>query len=153
MAKKKKDSKGKSAKPKKDDGAKVPKNMRQAGDLISALVSSPMARELVADTLIAVAGVLAGNRQSREAIADAGAKAASGAKDLGQTATGAVAEVVADAARRILPSAMTGENDGGEGKSASKSGSKSGSKGGSEGTGEVGSGSRKRKEPEQRREH
>ena len=127
---KKKDSKGKSAKPKKDDGAKVPKNMRQAGDLISSIVSSPMARELVADALIAVAGVLAGNRQSREAIAGAGAQAAAGVKDLGQTASGAVAEVVADAARRILPSAVTGENDG-----SSKGGAKSASKGGSEGSG------------------
>ena len=134
---KKKDSKGKS-KAKRNEGAKAPTNMSQAGDLISSIVSSPMARELVADALIAVAGVLAGNRQSREAIAGAGTQAASGAKDLAQTATGAVAEVVADAARRILPSSMAGEG-GGE----AKSGSKTGSKGGSEG----GGGSRKRKEP------
>ena len=127
---KKKDSKGKSAKSKKSEaGAKVPKNMRNAGDLISSIVSSPMARELVADALIAVAGVLAGNRQSREAIAGAGTQAASGAKDLAQTATGAVAEVVADAARRILPSSMAGEG-GGEAEDRPKGGSKSGSKGG-----------------------
>ena len=137
---KKKDSKGKSAKPKKDDGAKVPKNMRQAGDLISSIVSSPMARELVADALIAVAGVLAGNRQSREAIAGAGTQAASGAKDLAQTATGAVAEVVADAARRILPTAMAGEGGGeAEGKSGTKGGSKGGGRRTAGGT-DVGSG-------------
>jgi hypothetical protein len=146
---KKKDSKGKSAKPKKDAGAKMPKNMRNAGDLISSIVSSPMARELVADALIAVAGVLAGNRQSREAIAGAGTQAASGAKDLAQTATGAVAEVVADAARRILPSSMTGENDGGEAKGGSKSGTESSGGGG----GGVIGGNRKRKEPAERREH
>jgi hypothetical protein len=139
---KKKDSKGKSAKSKKNDaGAKPSMNLSQAGDLISSIVSSPMARELVADALIAVAGVLAGNRRSREAIAGAGTQAASGAKDLAQTATGAVAEVVADAARRILPTAMAGE--GGEAKSKSKSEGKSGSKGGGRrtaGGGEVGSG-------------
>ena len=143
---KKKDSKGKSDKSKKNEaGAKTPKNLRQAGDLISALVTSPMAREIVADALIAVAGVLAGNRQSRQAIADTGAQAASGAKDLAQTATGAVAEVVADAARRILPT-VTGEGGGAE------SGAKRGSEGGRS-TGD-GGGARKRKEPsEQRREH
>jgi hypothetical protein len=146
---KKKDSKGKSEKSKKNDaGAKTPKNLRQAGDLISALVTSPMARELVADALIAVAGVLAGNRQSREAIAGAGSQAASGAKDLAQTATGAVAEVVADAARRILPSAM-----GGEGGGEAEGGAKRGSEGGRS-AGDTGGGARKRKEPsEQRREH
>ena len=127
---KKKDSKGKSAKSKKNDaGAKPSMNLSQAGDLISSIVSSPMARELVADALIAVAGVLAGNRQSREAIAGAGTQAASGAKDLAQTATGAVAEVVADAARRILPSA-TGRESGNEAQGGSKGGGKSGSKSG-----------------------
>jgi hypothetical protein len=62
--------------------------------------------------------VLAGNKKTREAVAGAGAQAASGAKELGQTATGAVAEVVADAARRILPSSMSGENDDRQGKRA-----------------------------------
>ena len=91
---KKKASKGKSAKmPKKIGGTKVPKEVRSAGDMLASLVTSPMARELVADALIAVAGVLAGNKKTREAVAGAGAQAASGAKDLGQTATGAVAEV------------------------------------------------------------
>ena len=137
---KKKDSKGKSAKTKKNDGAKASKNMRNAGDLISSIVSSPMARELVADALIAVAGVLAGNRQSREAIAGAGSQAASGAKDLAQTATGAVAEVVADAARRILPTGMAGE--GGEAKGGAEGSGRRGAEGGA-GNG----GPRRRKEP------
>jgi hypothetical protein len=137
---KKKDSKGKSAKAKKNDGAKASKNMRNAGDLISSIVSSPMARELVADALIAVAGVLAGNRQSREAIAGAGSQAASGAKDLAQTATGAVAEVVADAARRILPTGMAGE--GGEAKGGAEGSGRRGAEGGA-GNG----GPRRRKEP------
>src|SRR3954447_22328099 len=100
----KKASKGKSAKmPKKIGGTKVPKEVRSAGDVLASLVTSPMARELVADALIAVAGVLAGNKKTREAVAGAGAQAASGAKEIGQTATGAVAEVVAGAPRRPRP--------------------------------------------------
>jgi hypothetical protein len=141
MAKKK--AKGKSAKmPKKIGDTKLPKNMRNAGDMVASLVSSPMARELVADALIAVAGVLAGNKASR--IAGAGAQAASGAKDLGKTASGAVAEVVADAARRILPSSVTGENDD-EGKDEGKRAAPAAM---------PGNGRRKRKEtPDQRRDH
>ena len=140
---KKKASKGKSAKmPKKIGGTKVPKEMRSAGDMLASLVTSPMARELVADALIAVAGVLAGNKKTREAVAGAGAQAASGAKDIGQTATGAVAEVVAGAARRILPSAMSGENDDRRGKRAG------------EDAAIPGNGRKKRKDtPDQRRDH
>jgi hypothetical protein len=101
-----------------------------------------MARELVADALIAVAGVLAGNKKTREAVAGAGAEAASGAKEIGQTATGAVAEVVAGAARRILPSSMAGENDDRQGKRAG------------EDAAIPGNGRKKRKDtPDQRRDH
>src|SRR3954447_13435268 len=89
----KKASKGKSAKmPKKIGDTKVPKEVRSAGDMLASLVTSPMARELVADALIAVAGVLAGNKKTREAVAGAGAEAASGAKEIGQTAPGPPAE-------------------------------------------------------------
>jgi hypothetical protein len=111
MAKKKdKKDKGKAAKaPKADSGAKLPKSLRESGEMISSIVTSPVARELVADALIAIAGVLVGNKKTREAVTDAGSQAASGAKELGQTATGAVAEVVSEAARRILPSSVTGE--------------------------------------------
>jgi len=117
MAKKKdKKDKGKAAKaPKADSGAKLPKSLRESGEMISSIVTSPVARELVADALIAIAGVLVGNKKTREAVTDAGSQAASSAKELGQTATGAVAEVVSEAARRILPSSVTGE-EGGSGK-------------------------------------
>src|SRR3954462_5368557 len=109
---KKKASKGKSAKmPKKIGGTKVPKEVRSAGDMLASLGTSPMARELVADALIAVAGVLAGNKKTREAVAGAGAEAASGAKDIGRPAPGAGPELAAAPPRRILPSAMSGEND------------------------------------------
>ena len=140
---KKKASKGKSAKmPKKIGGTKVPKEVRSAGDMLASLVTSPMARELVADALIAVAGVLAGNKKTHDAVAGAGAEAASGAKDIGQTATGAVAEVVAGAARRILPSAMSDENDDRQGKRAG------------EDAAIPGNGRKKRKDtPDQRRDH
>jgi hypothetical protein len=116
MAKKdKKAGKNKSAKtPKEVGGVKLPKSLRESGDMLSSLVTSPVARELVADALIAIAGVLVGNKKTRDAASDAGAQAASGAKDLGRTATGAVAEVVTEAARRILPSSITGE-EGGQG--------------------------------------
>jgi hypothetical protein len=123
MAKKKdKKDKGKAAKaPKTDTGAKLPKSLRESGEMISSLVTSPVARELVADALIAIAGVLVGNKKTREAVTDAGSQAASGAKELGQTATGAVAEVVSEAARRILPSSVTGEEGGsGKGEGAAK---------------------------------
>jgi hypothetical protein len=130
MGKKGKKAKDKSATPKQVAGVKVPKAMRKSGDSLASLVTSPFARELVADALIAIAGVLAGNKQARQAVAragsdvaDAGAKAgaaaveagadvASGAKDVAQTATGAVAEVVTEAARRILPASLTGEDSG-----------------------------------------
>ena len=150
MAKKdKKAGKNKSAKtPKEVGGVKLPKSLRESGDMLSSLVTSPVARELVADALIAIAGVLVGNKKTREAASDAGAQAASGAKDLGRTATGAVAEVVTEAARRILPSSVTGEEGGsGKGEGAGKSrgaqngparGAKSSSKGGAGGTGGAG---------------
>lgn len=115
MAKKgKKADKGardeKSKLPKSVAGVKIPKDLRKQGDTLTNLITSPVARELLADALIAVAGVLAGNKRNREAIADTGSHAASGAKDIGQTATGAVAEVVTEAARRILPSSVVGES-------------------------------------------
>ena len=115
MAKKDKkgDKSGKSDKsktPKKVAGVKVPKALRNQGDTIASLITSPVARELLADALIAVAGVLAGNKKTREAVADAGSQAASSAKEMGKTATGAVADVVTEAARRILPSSFTGED-------------------------------------------
>jgi hypothetical protein len=117
MAKKAKKAKAKAALPKKVAGVKVPKEIRNSGSL-AQLVTSPLARELVADALIAVAGVLAGNKRTREAVTGAGAKAGAAAMDAGasakdaaQTATGAVAEVVTEAARRILPSSLTSDEE------------------------------------------
>lgn len=126
MAKKEKakgkEPKSKSALPKKVGGVKVPKQLRKGSDSLSSLITSPLAREVVADALIAIAGALAGSRTARDTVAkagsnvakagaaalDAGADAASATRDATATATGAVAEVVTDAARRILPASLTG---------------------------------------------
>ena len=43
-------------------------------------------------------------------MAGAGASAAVGAKDVAQSAVGAVGSVVAEAARQVLPSSLTGED-------------------------------------------
>lgn len=114
MAKKDK-AKSKPAKtPKSIAGVKLPKEFRMTGDALAGLITSPMVRELAADVLIAVAGAITANRRPKDAaanlagnVADAGKGAASGA----QTATEAVAGVVVEAARRILPSAVTGEGE------------------------------------------
>lgn len=124
-AKDDKGSKDKSALPKKLAGVKVPKQLRQTSDSLSSLISSPLARELVADALIAIAGALAGSKKGRDTVAkagagaakagaavmDAGAGTASAASDAAATATGAVAEIVTDAARRILPTSLVGGDD------------------------------------------
>ena len=112
-----KKAKDKAALPKKVAGVKVPKSLRKNSDSLSSFIASPLAREIVADALIAIAGVLAGNKKTRQTVAkagsaavDAGADAASATRDMATTATGAVAEVVTDAARRILPASLTGED-------------------------------------------
>ncbi|MDF3061971.1 MAG: hypothetical protein K0S06_2080 [Microvirga sp.] len=118
MAKKDKGKSGK-AKRKKIAGMKVPKNLALSGDSLAGLITSPVVRELAADVLIAVAGALATNRSPQRAAqnlaanaSDAGnavADAGRAAGGFAETATGAVAEVVGDAARRILPSSVAGE--------------------------------------------
>ena len=106
--------------PKALGGVKIPKALRNLGSL-DAVLASPLARQILADVLVAAAGAAAAalvkNRPSAGQVADAGvavvdasANAASGTRDLVQTAAGAVAEVVTDAARQILPAALTGED-------------------------------------------
>ena len=119
MAKKDKaKKKDKPAKLKAASGFKLPKALKNLGG-IDQLVASPLAREILADALMAAAAAAAAalvkHRPSAAqvseagvAVVDAGAQAASGGKDLAQTAAGAVAEVVTDAARQILPSALGG---------------------------------------------
>ena len=112
--------KGKGKIPKKIAGVKVPKALRKA--LAGSLVDNPRAREILADVLIAAAGAAAAalvqNRPTGQQIADAGAGAATATRDMAQGAAGAVGEVVAEAARTILPASLV--SDGSEGKGKGK---------------------------------
>jgi hypothetical protein len=110
--------KSKAKLPKTVAGVKVPKVIRTSG-LLDELLNSPLGREILAEAIVAAAGAVASVlmkkrpsadqvAQAGEAIVDTGAEAVSATKDLAQTAVGAVTEVVADAARHILPSALTG---------------------------------------------
>jgi hypothetical protein len=103
--------------PKTIAGVKVPKAVRTSG-LLDEVLNSPLGREILAEALVAAAGAVATVLMKRpsagqvarasETIADTGVEAVSVTKDLAQTAVGAVAEVVADAARHVLPSSLTG---------------------------------------------
>ncbi len=103
--------------PKTIAGVKVPKAVRTSG-LLDELLNSPLGREILAEGIVAAAGAVASVlmkkrpsadqvAQAGETIVDTGAEAASATKDLAQTAVGAVTEVVADAARHILPGSLT----------------------------------------------
>jgi hypothetical protein len=104
--------------PKTIAGVKVPKAVRTSS-LLDELLNSQLGREILAEAVVAAAGatasVLMRKRPSAnqvaeagETIVDAGAEAASATKDLPQTAVGAVAEVIADTARHVLPGSLTG---------------------------------------------
>ena len=103
--------------PKTIAGVTVPKAVRTSG-LLDELLNSPLGREILAEAIVAAAGAVASVlmkkrpsadqvAQAGEAIVDTGAEAVAATRDLAQTAVGAVTEVVADAARHILPSSLT----------------------------------------------
>jgi len=84
----------------------------------TAVVKHALDREILAEAIVAAAGAVASVLMKKrpsadqvalagETIVEMGAEAASATKDLAQTAVGAVTEAVADAARHILPSALT----------------------------------------------
>lgn len=88
------------------------------GSLLNNLVTSPLGREILADVLIAVAAALKKDRpivqrafedgvqkaaQAGATAVGAGADVASATATLAQSAAGALAEIVTDAARDILP--------------------------------------------------
>jgi hypothetical protein len=113
---KKDKSKGKGKVPKTIAGVKVPKALRKG--LVGSMLDNPRTREILADMLLAAAGAAAAalvkHRPSGqqiadagEAVADAGAGAATATRDAVQGAAGAVGEVVAEAARQILPASLT----------------------------------------------
>ena len=104
----------KTAKPKKDKGLNLAKSLGVSGDSLAGIITSPLVRELAADVLIAVAGALSANRSPKAAAENLRANASDagkGAATLAETATGAVAQVVTEAARRILPSAPASEDE------------------------------------------
>lgn len=124
-----KDSKAKksSGKAKKASGAKLPKSIRKSGFM--ELINSNLGREILADALIAAAGAAAAAltrtrpaKQAGAAVADASSQAADTTKDAVQTAAGAVAGVVTEAARHFLPPSLLGEDN--ETEAAGKSSAK-----------------------------
>jgi hypothetical protein len=101
--------------PKKVAGVKVPKAVRKSGSLAN-LFNSQLGREILADALIAAAGAAAaaltrsrGAKDTAQALSDNGSQAASAGADLTGTAVGAVANVVTDAARNLIPANLLGE--------------------------------------------
>jgi hypothetical protein len=89
---------------KKDAGAKLTKAFRNFAP-IKELMNSNLGREVLADVLIAAAGAAAAAlTKSRGPKADAGREAV-------QTAAGAVAGVVTDAARNFLPASLLAEDE------------------------------------------
>jgi hypothetical protein len=116
----KKKDKGKRSK--KAAGLKVPKALRKG--LVGSFLEDPRTREVLADVLMAAAGAAAAalikHRPTGQQVAEAGASAASATRDAVQGAAEAVTETVADAARHILPTSLTGAGEGGEGADAER---------------------------------
>jgi hypothetical protein len=97
--------------PKKVAGMKVPKMVRKS-PVLQALLASEAGRQVLGQALMAgaaaAAGVLAGTKS--DTVADASEKVVRGtkkggsvARDALQSATGAMANVITDAARAVLP--------------------------------------------------
>ena len=90
--------KGKAKLPKQVAGVKVPKRLRKSGKSFAGLFKSPLGREILADALVAAAGAAAAalvrNRPSAAEVKDAG--------------------VVAEAARQVLPTSLTGDSRDGD---------------------------------------
>jgi hypothetical protein len=97
----------------KSTGTKLAKSAKKAG--LMDLINSDLGREILADALIAAAGAAAAAlsktrtaKNAGAAVADAGSQTV----DLTQTAAGAVAGVVTEAARHFLPPGLLGEESG-----------------------------------------
>jgi hypothetical protein len=90
----------------KSAGAKLAKTAKKSG--LMDLINSDLGREILADALIAAAAALTKTRTAKRAGAAAVNAGAQGV-DLTQTAAGAVAGVVTEAARHFLPTSLVGE--------------------------------------------
>ncbi|HZH10189.1 MAG TPA: hypothetical protein VEZ24_07460 [Microvirga sp.] len=115
-------TKDKKSSNKKSTGTKLAKSAKKSG--LMDLINTDLGREILADALIAAAGAAAAAltktrtaKKAGAAVADAGSQG----MDLTQTAAGAVAGVVTEAARHFLPASLT-DAEGGEerGKSGDK---------------------------------
>ena len=96
--------------PKKIGGVKVPKHLRKSSKSLAGFLESPLGREVIAAALTAMAGVLASNRQAREAVADTGRDVGhAGSKAAG--AVGTVARTVAEAAIGAVADAVQGSGE------------------------------------------
>jgi hypothetical protein len=110
MAKAKDKDKKSNTKSKKSPGTKLAKSAKKSG--LMDLINTNLGREILADALIAAAGAAAAAltktrtaKKAGSAVADAGSQGL----DLTQTAAGAVAGVVTEAARHFLPPNLLGE--------------------------------------------
>ncbi|MGO4527121.1 hypothetical protein AB4097_19955 [Microvirga sp. 2MCAF35] len=115
MAKAKDKDKKSGTKSKKSPGTKLAKTAKKSG--LMDLINTDLGREILADALIAAAGAAAAALTKTRAAKKAGSAAAhAGAQgaDLTQTAAGAVAGVVTEAARHFLPARLVGEEGGAE---------------------------------------
>ncbi|WP_134494217.1 hypothetical protein [Microvirga pakistanensis] len=107
-----KDKEKKSSSKKKSTGTKLAKSAKKSG--LMDLINTDLGREILADALIAAAGAAAAAltktraaKKAGNAVADAGSQG----MDLTQTAAGAVAGVVTEAARHFLPASLAGGAD------------------------------------------
>ncbi len=108
MAKKKKAKKAKL--PKRIGGIKIPKSIRNSSGPFAALLDSKVGREAAAAGLVAIAGSLLGSdaaRRTAGAVGHGAHDAGTGAADALGTIGKAAGSVVAEAARRVLPAALT----------------------------------------------
>ena len=116
MAKAKDKEKKSGTKAKKAPGTKLAKTAKKSG--LMDLINTDLGREILADALIAATGAAAAaltrSRTAKKA-GVAAADAGSQGVDLTQTAAGAVAGVVTEAARHFLPASLVGEEPAGQG--------------------------------------
>lgn len=100
---------------KKSTGTKLAKTAKKSG--LMDLINTDLGREILADALVAAAGAAAAALTKTRTAKKAGAAVAGAGSqgvDLTQTAAGAVANVVTEAARQFLPASLTGGDNGQE---------------------------------------
>lgn len=102
--------------PKTVAGVKVPKEVRDFGGGIGSWLNTHLGREILAEALVAAAGAAAlalrkhaptpqQVRRARRDVVATGAEAAAKTKDAVQSAVGAVSDVVAGVAQKLMPEA------------------------------------------------